>query len=359
MRSLFIFILIFSLCSCGSKDAEEEIQNYDFVLKNKSAKLVKVGEMKIKEDDDRFIGEIMYVRVKQRKMFISDKVKNVIIVLNMDGEIERVIGKKGRGPGEILEISNFDVGDNGLIYLYDMGNRRFSIFDTGGVFLGSFNLNVQLYGLTYIKVRQNKLYIEVIEPQFFSPSELYKSNRVAVIDTAGNLLALFCKSDKIFKKFKLRYFNAMFDFDKYGNIYIAQSAVFRIYKYDDRHNFKKCFGHLGQFKMVDQDIPWNLPLHKTLELVLKYSDTRSIHVSDSLIYYQFANLTMEAFEKRNPFYHRYFLKVYDLDGNYIPSDIELPGRILDVDEDGNIYIYESNEPGRRRIGVYRLRIEDN
>jgi hypothetical protein len=356
---LFIFILIFFICSCGSKNTEGKVEYYDFVLKDKSANLIRLNEIEIKEDDEKFIGEIMYVRIKNRKMFISDRIKNVIVVLNMMGEIEKVIGKNGRGPGEILEISNFDVGDNGLIYLYDMGNRRFSIFDTGGIFFGSFNLNVNLYGLTHIRVKRNKLYINVVEPQYLNPSEIYKSNRVAVIDTTGNLLVLFCKSDEIFKKFKLRYFNAVFDFDKFGNIYIAQSGTFRIYKFDSKYKLVKYFGHLGQFKLVDQDIPWGLPLHKTLELVLRYSDTWSIHVRDSLIYYQFVNLTIESFEKRNPFYHRYYLKVYDLDGNYIPSDIELPGRILDVDEDGNIYIYESNEPGKRRIGVYRLRIRDN
>ena len=356
---LFIFILIFLMCSCGSKNAGGKVEYYDFVLKDKSANLIRLNEIKIKEDDEKFVGEIMYVRIKNRKMFISDRIKNVIAVLNMMGEIEKVIGKNGRGSGEILEISNFDVGDNGMIYLYDMGNRRFSIFDTGGIFWGSFNLNVNLYGLTHIRVKQNKLYIDVVEPQYLNPSEIYKSNRVAVIDTTGNLLVLFCKSDEIFKKFKLRYFNAAFDFDKFGNIYIAQSGTFRIYKFDGEYKLVKYFGHLGQFKLVDQDIPWGLPLHKTLELVLRYSDTWSIHVRDSLIYYQFSNLTMESFEKRNPFYHRYYLKVYDLDGNYIPSDIELPGRILDVDEDGNIYIYENNEPGKRRIGVYRLRIRGN
>jgi len=34
----------------------------------------------------------------------------------------------------------------------------------------------------------------------------------------------------------------------------------------------------------------------------------------------------------------------------------LPGEILDIDEEGNIYIYEDNEPGNRRIGIYRLEI---
>ncbi|CUT02828.1 hypothetical protein JGI17_11612 [Candidatus Kryptonium thompsonii] len=50
--------------------------------------------------------------------------------------------------------------------------------------------------------------------------------------------------------------------------------------------------------------------------------------------------------------------MYDLDGNYIPSDIELPGILLDVDDEGRLYIYESDEPGNRVIGIYELKVVD-
>lgn len=354
---LYFFILIFLVISCATKDSNK-FSCESVILKDKTIKLFRVNEIVIKEDNEKFIGEIMHGVVRHGKLFISDRVKNAIVVLNISGFVEKVIGKKGSGPGEMVEISNFDVSDNGLIYLYDMGNKRFSIFDTSGFFHGTFNLNTNLYGATNIKVKEGKIYIDVIEPRFFSASEIYKSSRVAVIDTTGNLIVLFAKSDEIFKKYKLRYFNTMFDFDKFGNIFIAQSGTFRIYKYDNQYNFVKCFGYKGKFKLVDQDIPWNLPPYKTSQLILKYSDTWSIYVRDSLVYYQFVNLTEESIKRRNPFYHRYYLKVYDLDGNYIPSDIELPGRILDVDDEGRIYIYEDNEPGKRRIGVYKLKIKD-
>ncbi len=219
-------------------------------------------------------------------------------------------------------------------------------------------MNANLYGVTNIKVKQEKIYIDIIETKFLTSSDIYRSNRVAVVDMKGNLIIVFGDSDEIFKKFKLRYFNTMFDFDKFGNIYIAQSGTFRIYKYDNQYNFLKCFGYMGKFKLVDRDIPWDLPPYEVARLILRYSDTWSIHVRDSLVYYQFVNLTEESIKRRNPFYHDYYLKVYDLDGNYIPSDIKLPGRILDIDNSGNIYIYENNEPGKRKIGVYKLKIED-
>ncbi|CUT05028.1 hypothetical protein [Candidatus Kryptobacter tengchongensis] len=52
------------------------------------------------------------------------------------------------------------------------------------------------------------------------------------------------------------------------------------------------------------------------------------------------------------------MKVYDLEGNYIPSDIRLPGILLVVDKDGRCYIYESDEPGNKVIGIYELKVVD-
>ncbi|CUT04248.1 hypothetical protein JGI3_00790 [Candidatus Kryptobacter tengchongensis] len=352
MRFIFVVLILFTACEYVKK---LDNKCYESKSENKGCRLYKVGEIKLNENHKKFIGEIMNARVKYKKMFLSDRVSPVVLVINMKGEIEKIIGRKGKGPGEMLEVLSLDVND-GLIYLYDMGNRRFNVFDTSGNFLTSFNLSSNLYGLTYIKARGDKLYLSVIEPKFLNPNEIYKSRNIAVIDTSGNLLALFGERDNIFKKFKSRYFNAVFDFDKLGNIYVAQSGTYRIYKYDDKNNFLKCFGHRGNFNLIDQDIPWDLPIHKTIELILKYSDTWSIHVVDSLIYYQFVNLTIEGITRKDPFYHHYYLKVYDIDGNYIQSDIKLPGEILDIDEEGNIYIYEDNEPGNRRIGIYRLEI---
>jgi hypothetical protein len=347
--------------SCKKSD---EIRVHDFVLANKSCVLNKVSEINIIETKDKFIGEILWSRVKFGKIFVSDRTQHVIVVLNREGLIERFVGeKKGWGPGEIREIMDFDVGEDGLIYIFDMGNMRFSIFDTSGKFVNLFKFKSEdkLVGpIRKIRVNSGWIYAGVIESRFYNQSDLYKSRRVAIIDTQGNVLRLFGNSDEIFKKFKVHPVQILLDFDSFGNIYIAQhGGTYKIYKYDKDYKLVKIFGVQGKFRPLSEDIPWNLPIHKINELYLKFSDASLLRVVDSIICFQYVNLTKEGIQKRNPFYHRYYLKVYDLDGNYIPSDIELPGRILDVDEDGNIYIYESNEPGKRRIGVYRLRIRDN
>ncbi len=355
---LFSFCFLFSSCK---KFDDVKFGVYESVLDDRICRLEKVGDIVIKESGDIFIGEILWMKVKLGKIFVSDRIQNVIVVVKLNGEIEKFIGKRGSGPGEIKEIMDFDVGDNGLIYIFDMGNMRFSLFDTSGKFVKSFKLlKEDLVGpIRSVRVNRGKIYVGILESEYFSQSKIYKSKRVAVIDTQGNVLQLFGYSDEIFKRFKIYDTHIMISFDKLGNIYIAQAGgTYRIYKYSPEYKLVKVFGIQGKFRIVSEDIPWNLPIPKINELVQKFSNTSYLCVVDSLIYYQFVDLTSEGIKRRNPFYHCYYLKVYDLDGNYIPSDIKLPGRILDIDNSGNIYIYENNEPGKRKIGVYKLKIED-
>ncbi len=322
---VIIFVLLFSSCKRNGGV-------YEHVFGDKLCELERDFEIRIKEDRDRFISEILWSKVKFGKIFISDRLQHFIAVVNMGGEIERTIGKRGGGPGEIRELSSFDVGDDGFIYIYDIGNKRFSIFDTGGRYISSFIFRSNLIGpVGEIRVKDGKIYFGVIEPEYFDQSKIYKSRRVAVVDTQGNVLHLFGYSDEIYKRFKVYNLRVLASFDKFGNIYVVEEGgTYRIQKYSSDHKLLKVFGHRGRFRELSEDIPWNLPIPKIDELILKYSKAFSIHIVDSLIYCEFVDLTLDGIKRRNPFYHNYYLKVYDLDGNYIPSDLKLPGRVLGV-----------------------------
>ncbi len=90
--------MIFLIISCTTKDPNR-FSCESVVLKDKTIKLFRVNEIDIKEDNEKFIGEIMHGVARYGKLFISDRVKNVIVVLNISGFVEKVIGKKGSGPG--------------------------------------------------------------------------------------------------------------------------------------------------------------------------------------------------------------------------------------------------------------------
>jgi len=357
MRKIFFLLLGLLILSC-KKDKDGSVF-YSKILDNKFALLNKIGEIKIRETRDRFIGVVMEGRIYSKWVVILDRVQSKIYLVNKKtGEIDISFGSKGEGPGEMVDPRHFDISKDGRIYVQDI--RRVSCFDTAGRFL--YSLPFPPPGLVsaerVVKVRNDRIYLTVIEDKYSKPKDRYKSRSIGVFDLHGNLLDLFGVHDEIAKTFTYGAGSTWFDFDRFGNIYSVDWKTYRIYKYDSTYKLVKVFGFQGKFRLPVEDIPWNLPFPEISKRLMKSSATESIIVSGDYVFHQFYDLTEEAVRARNHLYNRYYLKVYDLDGNYIPSDIELPGILLDVDENGKLYICESDEPGNKRIGIYELKVID-
>ena len=57
------------------------------------------------------------------------------------GEFIKIIGRTGKGPGDLLIPTSFNIDKNGDIYVYESGNQRMSIFSSEGKFINSFRVN--------------------------------------------------------------------------------------------------------------------------------------------------------------------------------------------------------------------------
>jgi len=358
MYLVVIFVLFF--VGCGGRG----FGVYERVIEGKEVILERVGEIYVKETGDKFIGDFRpdAVIIRWGKFFAADRYYPKIWVIGMDGRIEKYIGGKlGKGPGELVEIGNFDVSDDGFIYIFDQGTRRVSCFDTSGRFHFSFQFPSDIVpDIGVIRVYGDRILCGAVESKYLNPYKKYRSRVVAVFDLRGNFVDMFGVRDEIYKRFHYGGATPEIAFDSLGRIYIAQWATYRIYRYNSNFKLERVFGFKGMFREPEEDIPMDVAMNirKLMRELMKSSETGSLRVWKGYLFYEFFNLTERTIETRNYLYNDRYLKVYDLDGNYIRSDIKLSGKFLDV-YDGNIYIYESNEPGRRRIGVYRLRIEDN
>lgn len=354
MKKILLF-LCFLLVSCGKGD---KLNVYTSILDKKFAKIERKGEIRIKETDDNFIGIISRAELYNEWLVILDRVQSKIHFIRRDGSIERSFGKKGKGPGEMVDPTGFTISKDGKVFVYDDGMRKIFCFNIDGRFLYSFAPPSDLMAGNNIKSNDGKLYIDILESRYANLSERWKSRAIGVFDLQGNLLNLFGVHDEIAKTFTYGATTTWFDFDRFGNVYSVNWKTYRIYKYDRSYKLVKIFGVQGKFRLPKEDIPWNLPFPEISKRLMKSSATESIIVFGDYVCYQFYDLTEETVRTRNPLYSRYYLKVYDLDGNYIPSDIELPGMLLDIDDEGRLYIYESDEPGNKVIGIYELRVVD-
>ena len=65
-------------------------------------------------------------------LVIANKGERNIVLVNNAGEITKIIGHSGAGPGEFMEIDSFTLSPDKLIYVYDYLMQRFTVFDFDG-----------------------------------------------------------------------------------------------------------------------------------------------------------------------------------------------------------------------------------
>lgn len=79
---------------------------------------------------------------------------------NADGELVNEFGEEGEGPGYLRMPSQIAVGPDGRVWIYELGNRRFSVFTAGGEFIETYHfsdvvwdMDVSSRGTVYARVQ--------------------------------------------------------------------------------------------------------------------------------------------------------------------------------------------------------------
>lgn len=361
LTKITLLLLILLGCSDSAK------RGYDYYIgyKRKNVILEKINHFAICETGENFIGIINNVKFRRGSIIISDYVQPILLFIDpRSGKIiKNVKFKSGKGPGEVLVIENFDVTSD-KIYIYDRGNLRFSVFDTLGNYVKSVPWGINADLLIAVSgefiVRDNKIYVHIIENRYNNERTRYKSKVMAVLDTSFNVLKTFGVMDKIYQEVKVYLTATPFCFDSLGNIYYTQSPTYRIYKYDNHGNLVKIFGVKESFKLIEEDVPIFESPQKLTEVFARYSwniKLSYLHKDSGYILQNFHSPTPEFYQTRDFLKSKHYLRVYDIDGNYV-TDINLPGIFLTVGVNNEIYVLENDEPGNREIGVYKFKVMD-
>ncbi|MBI5660539.1 MAG: hypothetical protein HZC46_00145 [Ignavibacterium album] len=371
LMTYLIFVMFLTYCD---KKEDTKIDVYENTLKGKHIEIKKINKFIIKETRDSFIGTFLFTKYRNNNLVLADYLKPQIFFIDKaNGEIlKKIEFKFGKGPGEVIKIGSFEIL-KGRIYISDMGNFRWSVFDTSGNYIFSARpfsdtprkLDQKQKGKyegngNIMEAYKDKIYNCIIESEYNRDLQQHNSKAIAILDTSLNIVKVFGHFDKIFGEFKTYFINPMLSITEDGNIYFTQAPTYRIYKYDKDGNYLKTFGIKGKFRMIEKDIPSNLPIPEIMKKTLEFSVSDAIFSSPKgLVLHQFLDRTEKLYETRDLLDNNYYLKVYDINGNYIESDIKLPGMLMTVDDIGNLYVYEKNEPGNRTIGVYEIKIVDN
>lgn len=89
----------------------------------------------LETNEECLITSIVKVRFHADKMFLQDHAEK-LFVFNTNGKFLYKIGKKGRGPGEFLELRDFDIDKDGNIYILEF--QKILKYSNDGTFLTRF-----------------------------------------------------------------------------------------------------------------------------------------------------------------------------------------------------------------------------
>jgi len=354
---IFILLVLFS----GCKKAAEYKENKTETIKGIYAILEKIGEIHIEEKESSPLGliHLFEVNLKDKTIWITDPIFPEIKNYSDNGKLLRVIGKKGSGPGEFKDVRGI-AQDSLHIYALDAELRRVSKFSKEGEFISSITVPSSIYlSPGQIMIRENKIFIASLEAKYKPVDETYKVKPIAVMDSAGTILYHLGNYDEIYKKMRINWSMAYFDIDNDGNTYLTNYVSWKVFKYNKNGKLLLKFGVKGKnFMEMQEGLKGGETREELNKIMIRRSSVMKIEVSD-YVYFQYTNTTEKALQTRSGLDYHHYLMVYTKDGKYIKSDIKLPGGgMLDVDDDGIIYIELSDEPGNRIIGKYKIKIVD-
>lgn len=166
MKFPFIFtVIIFLLFSCSRKNDLEIINKNDItryinrqnVPKELDLNFSFLYEISEKRFNNFSLRQPLTLDVDSKNnIFILDKYDATIKQFNIDGELIRVFGKKGPGPGE-MTYANAMIILQDTVYVTDAPKRQFVRFDTNGNFIDKIGIPDNKTLLRLESVGNNKI----------------------------------------------------------------------------------------------------------------------------------------------------------------------------------------------------------
>lgn len=133
MKKLFFVVVQMILVqNCASGPDIQYDNNLDCDLdsmKSDMPEYVKnITYLPLESTGDEIFRNIDKMLFRNGLIYIADYRSAKVIAYGMDGKTSFVIDRKGRGPGEYLDIKSFTVDDR-FLYILDNFNRRISLYD--------------------------------------------------------------------------------------------------------------------------------------------------------------------------------------------------------------------------------------
>jgi DNA-binding beta-propeller fold protein YncE len=142
------------------------------------------------EDDYLYNPSDIEVDQSRSLIYVADSGNDRVLVFDFDGKLQKIIGRKGQGPGEFSNPTGLDVFDDGTLAVADNDNNRIQLFDKSWEFVKSINTKeVRVADLVF---KDDKIYTissyGMAGYRLALRSEKETQPLVNVLDQEGNLI---------------------------------------------------------------------------------------------------------------------------------------------------------------------------
>ncbi|WP_178139372.1 6-bladed beta-propeller [Rhodothermus profundi] len=124
---------------------------------------------------ETFLNYVDFIKIGPRKtVYVFDRGVNQVIQFDLNtGQIVQRYGKGlGKGPGEFNVVTDFEVDNDGYVYVCDSENSRITIFSPNGSLLSTLSLSSPPLGIALLKDKY--IAVQLIDPKNDALFEIYQ-----------------------------------------------------------------------------------------------------------------------------------------------------------------------------------------
>lgn len=115
----------------GTPDLDSIVRNHKFTL--------------LETSEECLVGEVYKLSCRNEKYYILNRhLQKALFVFDEEGKFRNRIGRRGRGPGEFIEPTDFIVSDS-TVTVFDMFGHKLLYYNPDGTFIRSVRLPYSIY----------------------------------------------------------------------------------------------------------------------------------------------------------------------------------------------------------------------
>jgi len=237
MKKFLTLVFIPMILNCTSDHSLKTIRIHEKsnikVTYSQIFKTVKL--IKLETNPDCFISNIATLKVDDDRIFVFDVWLGIVFIFSQDGHFIDKIGRKGKGPGEMITPRGFTLDKlNKQIEILDASGKKMFIFDYNGNYIKTYN---SVFVLGFEKLTNSSYIGYSYNGPFFGEGEHILSE-LAIFDSKGRISKEFKDIRTIPRSVSMITHSNLF-LEKNGNAFIVPIFENSLFRVDQSQNIER------------------------------------------------------------------------------------------------------------------------